>query len=491
MSAPLPPGHQPPRVEVYPDYVTSAGDEAAELAASAGLVLDPWQRRVLTHMLGERRDGKWAAFECGLIVSRQNGKGSVLEALELAKLLLFGSKLIMHTAHELKTAMEHMRRMVALFEASDDLRRLVKKVIVANGSEGIEFRNGGRLRFVARSKGSGRGFTGDDIILDEAYALTSEQVGALMPTLSARPNPQVVYTSSPPLDAVTGAQLFAVRKRALSDTPGRLAWFDYGIAGQLDRLDLINLDDRALWRQANPAVDIRIFEEFIESERAAMDDESFARERLGVWPADLGENFGVIPEEAWSAALDEQSKIVGKFVIAVAVSVDRSRATIAAAGKRADGNLHVEITSTLTQTDNQPGTGWLLPRLAELRARHGRRIAAIVMDKFGATGSVHDQATEAGFEIIGMGTSDVARAYGMFYDGICGDEQARTTRHIGQPELTSAVAGATTRPLGDGTAWDRRNALVDITPVVAATHALWGFVVHGNPPEAPPWFSYG
>ena len=79
-------GAQEPRISLVPDYVASTGPDAIELAALAGLHLDPWQQLVLTHSLGERPDGKWAAFEVGLVVPRQNGKGSILEARELAGL---------------------------------------------------------------------------------------------------------------------------------------------------------------------------------------------------------------------------------------------------------------------------------------------------------------------------------------------------------------------------------------------------------------------
>ena len=47
-------------------------------------------------------------LEVALIVSRQNGKGSILEALELAALFLDDfippRGLILHSAHEFKTA---------------------------------------------------------------------------------------------------------------------------------------------------------------------------------------------------------------------------------------------------------------------------------------------------------------------------------------------------------------------------------------------------
>ncbi len=60
-------GAQRPRICSVPPYVSSAGAEAVDLAKMAGLELDPWQQFVLTHALGEREDGRWAAFEVGLV----------------------------------------------------------------------------------------------------------------------------------------------------------------------------------------------------------------------------------------------------------------------------------------------------------------------------------------------------------------------------------------------------------------------------------------
>ena len=37
------------------------------------------------------------------------------------------------------------------------------------------------------------------------------------------------------------------------------------------------------------------------------------------------------------------------------------------------------------------------------------------------------------------------------------------------------MKGATKRPLGDAWAWSRKNSTVDISPLVAATLALWGY----------------
>ena len=82
---------------------------------------------------------------------RQNGKGAILEAIELAGLFLFGEQLILHSAHEFKTAQEAFRRVLQLVENTDHLRKRVARVRTSHGEEGIELTTGARLRFVARS----------------------------------------------------------------------------------------------------------------------------------------------------------------------------------------------------------------------------------------------------------------------------------------------------------------------------------------------------
>src|SRR3954465_421045 len=116
-------GAQRPRHLHVPDYVSSAGEEAVELARMAGLHLDPWQELVLVHSLGERPDGRWRGFEGGLVVSRQNGKGAILEAMELAGLFLLGERLVIHSAHQFDTSLEAFRRLLFLIEDNPDLDR--------------------------------------------------------------------------------------------------------------------------------------------------------------------------------------------------------------------------------------------------------------------------------------------------------------------------------------------------------------------------------
>lgn len=290
-------GDQRPRLSSVPPSGWSEGERVTSLAAAAGLHLDDWERWVLEQGLGRSGDGKWSAFEVALIVARQNGKGAILEALELAALFLddFGVDLILHSAHEFKTASEAFRRIQARVDNHPSFRRRVRQVYLQRGAESIELRNGKRLRFIARSSGSGRGFSADLVILDEAYELGDAAMAALLPTLSARPNPQIWYTSTAGLP--TSSQLGLVRGRGLRGDDPSLAFFEWSADP-----DSYDPADPRCWAQANPGLGIRITEEYVAKERAALSPAEFARERLSIgdYPVDGGA-WEVVGRDAWDA----------------------------------------------------------------------------------------------------------------------------------------------------------------------------------------------
>ena len=450
-------GCQRPRLLAEPvGVVSSAGQEAAELAAVAGLVLDPWQRLALDVALGERADRKWAAFEVGIVVSRQNGKGSILEARELAGLFLFGERLILHSAHEFKTAAEAFLRVKALVDNTDDLRRQVARVRTSHGDEGIELLSGARLRFVARSRGSGRGFSGDCVVLDEAYNLGPEAMGALLPTLSARANPQVWYTSSAPM--ASSVQLHAVRRRALAGGSERLAYLEWSAPADCDPAD------PEAWRLANPALGFRVQAEFVRAELDAMPLAEFRRERLGVPDDEPSEGGGVIPVDVWMGLADSRSEWVGRPVGVADVSPDGG-CSLVLAGVRADGLRHVEL------VDHRQGTGWVAQRRAELDARY--QVGAWLRDPAGP-------AVELEGDWRDLSGREWAEASTGFLRAVIGPEvpegegfRWRCSADLERP-LLDAVRGAVRRERGDGAeVWARRRSSVDISPLVALSLGWW------------------
>lgn len=471
LTAPAPVlGAQSPRVEHVPSYASSAGAEAVDLAASAGLVLDPWQSRVLAGALGEKYDvarqqSVWSAFEVGLIVPRQNGKGSILEARELAGLFLLGERLILHSAHELKTAIEAYLRIKALIQETPELDRMVAHFYQSNEKTSIELKNGQRLRFVARSSGSGRGFTGDCIILDEAYNLPQRAMAALMPTLSARPNPQLWYTSSAGMEE--SEVLSTVRKRGTDAAKGqderasRLAYFEWSAADDAD------LDDVGAWAQANPGLGIRIQPEFVEAEREALGEDEFARERLGIWADARRQNLA--EELGWHALRDRESDIGAQLAFALHVSPDRKWCSIVSAAPTTDGKrVRVEI------VDSKRGTDWAASRLAELATKW--KPVATVLRTSGPAGALLPDLQREGVTVDKLNETEYAQACGFAYDA------ARSGRlaHVGQPQLNVAVERSRKRSRGDVFVWHPRDGSSDISPWEAATMAAYGLSVFGN-----------
>jgi hypothetical protein len=490
-----PPSEQKPapRVDSHPPFAITLGPEAAELAEKAGLCLDPWQRDSLDVMCALGDDGTWLCFECGEIVSRQNGKGAILEARVLAGFLLFGEELIIWTAHQYKTAIElflRVQRLIKTLEAVGEIAPGLVKTIYTNGEQGFERTDTGqRIKFIARSKDSGRGFSGDVVIVDEAYAYTLAMQEALMPTMSARPNPQIIYASSPPLTGDAGEVLYALRDRAEAGGDDSLCWRDWGLAGDLDDIGkvgpdgraLIDLDDEANWVKANPGYGIRLTRKFTRKERRSMSKEGFARERLGVWPKRLEGGNGMLTLELWAALADTKSKRHGEVAIAVAVNPNRDRAAIAIAGRRRDGLLHWEV------IDHREGPpDWIPKRLLQLKTKH--KPVVIVIDGKGPTASLITELAKLGIkpsadkdkpqsgDLLIVDTQGMADAFAMLVD----TARLRQGRHIDQAPLTSALAGAATRQLGDGgQAWGRKGS-TDITPLEGVTLANYGFEVRAH-----------
>lgn len=484
-------GSQHPRFEIVPPARSSAGAEAVELAASAGLILEPHQAHVLEGALGERPDGTWAAFEVGVVEPRQNGKGGVITARELAGLYLFGEELQTHTAHRFDTCLEGFRRIRDYIEGTPDLSRRVRKVTEAHGQESIElFNPTQRLIFKARSKGSGRGFSGDAVYLDEAFWLLD--LGAMLPTMSARPNPQLWYLSSAPQPRIESDVLRRLCRRGRMSAEGkiktrRLAYFEWSATmedtasrQEWEEAVVGILDDRNAWAEANPGVGYRITEEFIQSERDAMTDDDFARERLGLYPEVAESVEAVIDEADWRTCLSPDSRPADPVTFAFEVSVDRRWAVIGSAGVSSAGGIHVEIIEDRRQT------GWVVDRLIELRDRH--HPAAVICNPAGPAGGLLAECERKGLQIgvpdptkpgkfRGVTGRDYTQACAGAYDAVT----EHRWRHIDQPVLNMAIANAVKRSVGDAWVFDRDGA-TDVSPLLAVALAAWNV---GKPVEAP------
>lgn len=470
LSGPL--GQQTPTFRNVPDAKRSDGADATALAAIAGLILDPGQADVLDGWFRRREDGNWSASQAVVIQPRQNGKGSILEAVVLAGLFLFKERLILWSAHEFKTCKEAFIRVRDLIEGCPSMAREVKITRTGAGQEGIELKDGRRIQFIARSAGSGRGFSPDRVILDEAYALTDEQMSAVMPALSARPNAQICYASSAPL--ADSLVLRRICKNGRAGVEG-LAYYEW-CADYAD-----DWNDPAAWAKANPALGRRIFADAIQRELGTLGEDDFRRERLGIWREEDVES--VVDMNLWHALADREPRPVEiPRAFAIDTTPDRRITSIAVAELLADDLVHLEVVEQL------PTSNTVVERLVERMTELGKKWkpVAIALDPAGPAGSFIPDLELAGFRVKPesrkdtqlelVGARGLAQACGSWYDDVINSK----VRHSDQPHLNTALAGAARRPLGDAWAWTRKDSAVDISPLVSVTLAHHALSLHGH-----------
>lgn len=477
-------GSRQPRVHTCPEYTLTLGPEAVELAQTTGLFMDPWQADIMDDMLAVHpgTGGQWVCRECGIVVSRQNGKGSIFECRALAGLFLLNEKKIMWSAHQHKTVLEGFKRIRALIETNPDLEKRIYSVNLSHGKEGITLSgpNGklitGRqeLQFLARSKASGRGFSGDCNLWDEVFALTDVQVDAMMPTVSAMPNPQIIYASTPPLDANSGEPMFALRDRGemingnVEQDP-ELSWWDWGQLATADQRD------PRVWAASNPALGIRITFATVARELRVM-PKGFGRERLSIWPSRSIDRL--IPQPWWTACHDADSTMDDDVMIAIDVEPDQATGCMVVYGVRPDGLGHVEV------IEYDSGVDWIVAAADEINK--ASKPYGWIIDEAGPAGALIPELDKIGIKrftktidpkkretwpmrgsLFVPSVREYAGMCARFYNAIKDHE----LRHIEQDVLSTAIEGAATVPLGDAWKWARRKAEENISPLVGGTLA--------------------
>lgn len=486
---------------------TSKGFLATEFATETlGIPPLPWQRWLFIHALELLPDGRFRFRTVLVLVARQNGKTKIVEIKNLFKMFVLGVPLVLTTAQDLDTAEETWAAAKDIIEGHEELAPELEDVVLVNGKKTLKLASGSRWKVRAASRRGGRGLSGDDVGLDELREhLNWESWAAVTKTTTARPASQIwAYSNAGDKRSVVLNDLQAKGRVAAlkpeSASPGT-GLFEWSAPDDI-RCDCerkpgelhgpeCRMRDPEAWAQANPALGYTISVETLQGFLDSDPDQTFLTEHLCVRVPDLGGH--VIDPERWAGpALDERIKagrpdatpMEGRVAIAIDVSPDRSKASVGAAGRRADGLFAVE------RIEGGTGTRWLLPFVKQLIA--AQKPLALVVDPRSAAGSfvadLQALTEDTDTVLMEIGSKEYAQACGAFMDLL----EAEQLRHIGQKSLTTAVEGAATRTLGDAWAWDRRGKDVDITPLVAVTLALAGFRAHENDDSATdPWIWFG
>lgn len=459
-------GSQEPRIKVEPDRVSTDGTDAALLMQEYGNKLDEWQQSVIDCWLGKDSDDKYNVTSAGLALPRQNGKNVCLEAREFFGLVVNGEK-ILHTAHQVKTAKKSFRRIAGMFtdKRHPEITDEVKSIRYTNGEECIELNNGGSIEFSARSRQAARGFDGISLVVfDEAQELTDDQVEAVMATLSASSTGtrQVIYTGTPPYPRCPG-EVFRRRRKICLEDPGKHdCWHEWSVSAE--KIDDINTEDVSLWYMTNPALGIRLSEDFTAEECRSMSKDGFARERLGWWSP----VFEQIVEYAinannWQACKSDLGKPEGKTAYGVKFSPDGSNVCLSGAVIDALGNVRISL---IEQKNTGHGVQWLADWLNERSTKaccvviDGRNGVDVLIDKIANTWIYKNS-------IIRPGAKDVVAATSMLVNAV---NEKTLTWYSKQEVLNESATTATKRPIGGGWGFDGENA----TPIESCALALWG-----------------
>jgi hypothetical protein len=255
-----------------------------------------------------------------------------------------------------------------------------------------------------------------------------------------------------------------------------------------------SLDDRAGWAAANPSLGYAITERAIASARKTDPEWVFRTEVLCQW--NDGTTEGPFPPGSWDAGLDPGSSIPAGEPVTFCIDTehDRSRSFIAAAGRRADGGVHVEVVAA------RYGVAWALDWFRE-RASPAHPLRVVVQAR-GApvSGLVADLAELEDVTVVEWGGADLGGACGKFYDGVrahvwtpdVGQGETVADRpvaiwHLPQPVLDLAAGTAVTKPLGDAWVWNRKASPYGAAPLMAVTGAAWDVL---RPVEVVPVSAY-
>lgn len=461
-----------------PSYKETYGDLAAGVAEDLGMPMDPEQKIVLNAIFAENQPGAPALFSVAVVAPRQNLKTATLEIAALTDIFVLGEPVHTWTAHLFDTSQKTFTHMVSLIEGNSDYSKRVKAVTKGNGKEAIELMTGERIEFAARSKGGGRGKSGDKITWDEALFLSASDTGALLPILATRKGAQVRYGSS--AGFVTSDVLRRIRDRGRAGGHQRSAYFEWcaplaecddpscnhevGSVGCVaDRQDLL--------KAANPAYGGRITKERLLDFREEMPPEEFIREFLGWWdePGTADAAFG---PGRWEACAGGEPLGVTMGAIGVAASMDMRHGAITAAAS--DGKV-----VHLKPLQHGPGTAWVVQRVADLQLQHK---VPVVIDKRGPAAPLIPHLERAGVELTVLDTQGVMDACAALLDLV----REGKIQHAVYPELEAAVQGAVRRLVGDRWAWGRKLSTSDISTLEAATLAAHAVTLPEAPKPPPP-----
>lgn len=432
--------NQMPTSYAIPECAANDSRDAIELMEEAGFPLMEWQEFLLEAWMGVNAEGRWAAPTCANETPRQNGKTRVIQARMIAEPLFYNGSVI-YTSQLQKTSTETFRETAELV-GSKALRKFVapKGIKTALGREEIVFKNGNRIKFLARTRTGGNGQHGSLLIFDEAQFLDPDAQSSFKPaisaTLAARGS-QTIYNGTPPQPGDYGIIFERLRNDALDGRSPRTAYTEWsaGYGGIMPATSV-----RELWERTNPSYGILIQPETVESEQAEMDADKFCHQRLGWWKGQA-EAKTLITAEQWDSCARDEPAPWSRIAYGVKFTKDGACAALAVCAVDAAGIAYVDfIRSEMTITGINWLVQWLVPRADEC--------CGIAIDGYAGSTDLAVQLAAEGVPrncIMVARTADAVAAASMLLNAL-GDG---TLQHSPDPALRESAIGSVKRRIGE------------------------------------------
>lgn len=435
-------GRKEPRLWTPPlrtlNRKTSRGYEVIDFADMIGEPLMPWQQWLVVHALELNPDRTYRFRTVVVLVARQNGKSSVKRIVSLWRLYMDGARTILGLAQDVALAREQWSLCQETIHASPDLEVEWGKARNVNGDEHFQLTSGARYMIRAMNRRAGRGYSIDEINIDELREQHNWQAwSAVSKTTMARANSQLWAMSNAGDDE--SVVLNQLRDAALAGRDPSIGLFEWS------GVDDCDLDDPRAWCQANPGLGHVINAQAIRSAMATDPPEVFRTEVLcqRVSRLDSAVDLG-----AWKACLDPTGSLrTAKDRVAACLDVapDGAHVSLVAAAVTDDDRVRVQVIKAWPGTDEARfQLGEVLDQLqpVQLAWFPSGPAAALAPILRGREGSVEITGGKVGEACQGL--ADLA--------------VGRRILHPGDPLLDAHVGGASRLHTGDGWRFVRRGA---------------------------------
>jgi hypothetical protein len=405
--------------------------------------------------LGLREDGEYAADTTVFSIPRQVGKTYLIGCIIFALCLMKPGLRVIWTAQVKDTALETFRKFLDLAEAPR-VKPHIRATPRGKGDEAVLFNNGSCVEFGARESGFGRGRTDVDVIVfDEGQHLSNNALENMGAAQNVAANPLCFVIGTPPRPRDKGEWFSLLRQEALDGESDGTLYVEFSADRGADPMD------RDQWRKANPSFPNRTSERaMLRLRKKLKDPDSWNREALGIWD-EITKKSSPVNGVLWADGIDvgpaDNLRPAG-----LAVDMSHSRAISVGACWLEGDSAHVE--EVWAGVDEAAALEWVA-------AAAGRR-TTVVIDSMSPASSMIPALKARRVKIHQGSASDMAKGCGLMVS----DVEAGRLTHADQESVNKAREGVRKRAIGTAGGWgyDRRDASVEIQPMVAVTLARLG-----------------